>query len=92
MCTVAYMYRAGVGLWRQVQNIFLLPGHGLCHDLHSGVLPQALRRPGQVPGHSTNLTLLLCFAQVEVHEIRYVSDRLCGHHALLHRTDHVRRQ
>ena len=61
MCPVVYMYRAGVGLWRQVQNIFLLPGHGLCHDLHCGVLPQAVRRPGQVPGHSTNLTLLLLF-------------------------------
>ena len=36
--------------------------------------------------------VIILFLQVEVHEISHVSDRLRGHHAILHWTHHVRRQ
>lgn len=43
-----YPLISGAGLRWQVQNLVFLPGHGLCHDLHSRIFPQTLRCSRQV--------------------------------------------
>ena len=66
----------GSSLRRKVQDHVLLPGHGVRHDLHRGVLSPAVCGP----------------RQMQVHEVRHERHWLCRHHALLHRSGVIGRQ
>ena len=78
-----YWSLPGAGVWWQVQNLLLLPGHRLRDDLHCRVFPPPLCRPRQVTSDHTCMMYcltqyksvpLLCAVQQKLKKLQLILD------------------